>query len=380
METMQPTLKNGRNVWDRINMPESEFRDKIRRIRKEMKKEGIDVLLLYGNEDEYGGPCYITNFIVGIARGALAIVPKKGEVALIYQGPSRGIPFSKTTTWVDDVRTSGDASKECVKYLKDKDLIPSTIGVSGIKQYMQSHQFRFLFESLKPCKVVDCDPLLREMRMIKTERELDQIRRSSRMVRRAFDFISGLSISNLKENVLEAMVNRETRLEGSEDFRMLIAKPMEPDWAFRPSEEVPLLSGDRMILYVAVEFERYWAEAIRTFVVQDAAFFEVKPDAITGLYEQVMNRLMPGKAVSQFYKETAARIRKDKLDAIPRYGLGQGIGLSLEEFPLIAEREKEILAKGMCLTLRLAIKDAEAGSVMMGNTVSLSKNGPEVLT
>ncbi len=25
METMQPALKNGRNVWDRVNMPESEF-------------------------------------------------------------------------------------------------------------------------------------------------------------------------------------------------------------------------------------------------------------------------------------------------------------------------------------------------------------------
>ena len=162
METMQPTLKNGRNVWDRINMPASEFQERVRRIRKEMKKEGIDVLLLYSNADEYGDPCYITNFIVGIARGALAIVPKKGEVALIYQGPSRGVPFSKTTTWVDDVRTSGDVSKECVKYLKEKELVPSTIGITGMRQFMQSHQFRFLSESLNRCKIVDCDPLLRK--------------------------------------------------------------------------------------------------------------------------------------------------------------------------------------------------------------------------
>ena len=380
METMQPTLKNGRNVWDQINMPVSEFQERVRRIRKEMKKKGIDVLLVYGNADEYGDPCYLTNFIVGIARGALVAVPKKGEVTLIYQGPSRGIPFSKTTTWVGDVRTSGDVSKECVKYLKDNGLIPSTVGMAGFKQLMPSNQFRFLLESLNRCKRVDCDPLLRAMRMIKSERERDEIRRSSRILTGAFDFVSGLSLSNMKENVLEAMVNRETRLHGSEDFRMLIAKPMEPDWAFRPAEEFQLSSGDRVILYLAVEFERYWAEAIRTFVVQDASFLEVKPEAIMSLHEQVMNGLMPGKTVSQFYKETAGKIRKSKLDSIPRYGLGQGIGLGLEEFPLIAEREKEMLAKGMCLTLRLAIKDSEAGAVMIGNTVSLSKNGPEVLT
>ena len=380
MQTMQPTLKNGRNVWDQINMPDSEFQERVGKIRKEMKKEGIDVLLLYGNADEYGDPCYITNFIVGIARGALAIVPKKGEVALIYQGPSRGIPFSKTTTWVGDVRTSGDVSKECVKYLKEKGLVPSTIGITGMKQLMQSHQFRFLSESLNTCKIVDCNPLLRKMRMVKSDREFDQIRRSSRILTGAFDFISGLSLSNIKENLLEAKVNRETRLEGSEDFRMLIAKPMEPDWAFRPAEEAPFSSGDRVILYLAVEFERYWAEAIRTFVVQDASFLEVKPEAMMSLYEQVMNGLMPGKTVSQFCKETAGKIRKSNMDPILRYGLGHGIGLGLEEFPLIGEGEKEMLAKGMCLTLRLAVKDPEAGAVMIGNTVSLSKNGPEVLT
>ena len=92
-------------------------------------------------------------------------------------------------------------------------------------------------------------------------------------------------------------------------------------------------------------------------------------------------RANPDKlSVGTLGEGSAGQIRKSKLDSIPRYGLGEGIGLGLEEFPLIAEREKEMLAKGMCLTLRLAIKDPEAGAVMIGNTVYVSKNGPEVLT
>jgi len=31
--TMQPALKNGRNVWDRVNMPESEFEGRVERVR-----------------------------------------------------------------------------------------------------------------------------------------------------------------------------------------------------------------------------------------------------------------------------------------------------------------------------------------------------------
>ena len=55
METMQPTLKSGRNTWDRINMPVEEFRERVKKIRKGMRKEGIDLLLLYGSGfNEYG--------------------------------------------------------------------------------------------------------------------------------------------------------------------------------------------------------------------------------------------------------------------------------------------------------------------------------------
>ena len=62
------------------------------------------------------------------------------------------------------------------------------------------------------------------------------------------------------------------------------------------------------------------------------------------------------------------------------YGLGRGIGLSLNEWPLIDPGAKEELKEGMCLTLRLAVKDGTGGAVMIGNTLSLSKTGVEVLT
>ena len=108
--------------------------------------------------------------------------------------------------------------------------------------------------------------------------EILQIRRSSRIVARTFDFITNTSFVDLSENVLEAAARREARLEGAEDFRMMIAKPLEERWAFRPPEERPIRSGDRMIIYLAVEFERYWAEAVRTFTVKDSSFVETQPE------------------------------------------------------------------------------------------------------
>jgi Xaa-Pro dipeptidase len=87
-----------------------------------------------------------------------------------------------------------------------------------------------------------------------------------------------------------------------------------------------------------------------------------------------------GETISQFYKATVGKIKAAHVDAIHEYGLGQGIGLSLHEFPLLTEGETNPLREGMCLTLRLAIKNGRKGPMMIGNTIYLSKAGPEVLT
>ena len=381
METMQPTLKNGRNVWDQINMPKIEFKERVTKIRKVMEKEGMDVLFLYGNANEYGDPCYISNYFNGLStRGAMVALTKREEIALMFEGPSRDLPMTKRTTWIEEIKPCGDISKEGVNYLKQKNLIPSTIGFSGLRHFMPNYQLQFLSESLNRCNIVDADLLLRDMRMVKSERECDQIRRSSRILTRSLGFISDMSCQNMDEKELEAMVHRETRLEGAEDTRMLIAKPKEAKWAFRPPTEVQMAPGDTVIIYLALQFERYWSEGIRTFVANDSSLANVTLDRISALYEQVMDGLKTRRKVSHFYKETIRKIPKGNLCDVQQYGLGQGIGLSLREFPKITGETETFLKEGMCLTLRLAVEDNEMGTIMTGNTLHVSKDGPQVLT
>jgi len=381
METMQPTLKNGRNVWDRINMPETEFQERLKKVRKEMKREGIDILLLYGNGfNQYGNYCYLSHYIIRLPRGALVVVPQKGELALIFEGASRGIPSIKKMTWIEEIRACGDISKECVKYLEEKRLLPCTMGLIGLRSLMPYDQWQFLSESLNQCKMVDSEYLLREMRIVKSQREIDQIRRASRILTHAFDFITGAPFADMNERVLEARVCREVRLEGAEDFRMLIGKPGEERWALRPAEEEETSSGETVIIYLAVEFERYWAEAIRTFVLREASFVDETPERVKSLFGRIVAGMRPGKTASQFYKEVMAEIKKEGFEYITDYGLGQGIGLGPQEFPVVAKKDDTALKDGMVFTLRLLVKDKELGAVMIGNTLHLTKKEPEVLT
>jgi len=383
METLQPTLKRGRDVWDPIRMPESEFQKRVEKVKKEMQKRRINVLLLYGTgQNDYGHPCYISHYLTKMPQGAMAVITAKGDVALICEGFARDAALIRTTTWVKDIRSSEDLYQKCVEYLKEKKLLSSTIGFAGLRQLMPCRQFQALSEATRRCRVVDAEDLVKRMRMVKSERESDQIRRSAHIINQAFDLIShaSYSASGLNERILGAGVGRLAYLEGAEDVRMLIGKPMEANWSLRPPEDIQISDGDTVILHVTVEFERYWAEGTRTFIAKGSTLTRPGSADAEALYERMVKGLTAGKSVSSFYKETLGKIKRTKAVCLTEYGLGDGIGLSLQELPLLTGEDKTLLKEGMCLTLRLALKDPEMGALMIGNTLHLSKSGPELLT
>jgi Xaa-Pro aminopeptidase len=389
LETLQPILKRGRDVWDQVNMPKREFLERVERIREAMAKESIDVLLVYGaGVNDYGNQCYVSNFVTKLTAGALVILPRKGELTLFFEGSSRELKLGQRVTWVDDTRSSlagvfsstGSLAGDCLNYLKEQKLIPSKIGFVGLRALMSYGEFQRLTKGTKQCEVVDAGHIIRDMRMIKSERECDQIRRASRMVSNALGTIPGMILAKMDARSLEAKIDWAVRLQGAEDVRILLAKPRNADWALRPAGETPLSAGDTIIVYLAASFERYWAEGIKTFVAENGSFAKVDDEEANRLFQQITAVMKPGKPVAQFYQEAISEIERSGARYMPDYGLGNGIGLSLKEFPVISDREMSRLAEGSCFALRIAIRDEKLGAIMAGKIVHVSGDGPEVLT
>jgi Xaa-Pro aminopeptidase len=218
------------------------------------------------------------------------------------------------------------------------------------------------------------------MRMIKSQREVDQVRRSARIVTRAFEKVCQVTFSQISEKNIEAVMGREAYLEGAEDVRMLIARPGEANCALRPFEEFPVLAHEPIILCLAVEFERYWAQGIKTFLFEKDTFVESDRNFLKPLFNRIIESLASGKEISRYREETLAQAGSVQIDVLPEYGLGQGVGLSLREAPFLDESDTGRFQEGMCLALQLAARNKEGGFAVMGETVYLSGIGPDVLT
>ena len=381
METMQPALKNGRNVWDGINMPKEEFEMRMKLVRAAIAARGLDLLLVYTTGlTEYGDTAYLTNFIIRLPRGTLVAVPQKGEVVTFFEGASRGLPSLKLTLAVGELSAVGDMAKESAKYLKEKKLIPGAVGLAGLKRRMPYQQYRTLMAELDGCAVKDADDLLAGFRMIKSVPEIDQIRRASRIAGQLIVFLKETTFEKTGERAIEAALYREARFEQAEDFRMLIARPGQADWSFRPADSAPVAKGDNVVLYLAVEFERYWAEAIRTFTFRGASFVEETSERLLTGPRQLCTSLKPGVTISTFCREAAALMGRKGIEALGPCGLGNGIGLGLREAPLLTEENPGELKEGMVLSLRVASADSDKFCSMVGNTVLVGKEGGLVLT
>jgi Xaa-Pro dipeptidase len=392
LETLQPILKRGRDVWDQINMPKREFLQRVAKIRKAMAKEGIGVLLLYGSGvNDYGNQCYISNFVTKLTNGALVVIPRKGDLTLFFEGSSRELKLGQRLTWIDDMRSSlagifsstGSLAGDCVNYMEEHKLIPSKLGFAGLRELMSYRELQRLVDGVKGCEIVEAGHIIRDMRMVKSERECDQIRRASRLVSNALGALPGTVLARMDERSLEAKIDWMIRIQGAEEVRILLAKPQDPGWALRPAMQAPISAGEAVIVYVTASFERYWAEGIRTFIVEKKSFVKADDEKAQELYQQVAAAMEAGTSAAQFHKKALARIGRNGAPGgggLPVYDLANGIGLGLKEPPFVSGHEKVQLAEGMCLALRFAVQDQKLGAIMIGNTVCLSEEGVEVLT
>ncbi len=376
---MQPALKNGRNVWDPVNMPEREFEMRLERIRAQMKKKAIDLLILYGRGlTDYADPAYVSNFVIRLPRGTIALVPLEGAPVLFFEGASRGLPSLLATTCIKNLKAAGNVAKECVTYLKEKELIPSSVGLGRLSEQMPYQEFKVLKDALSGCNVLNASTLVPNLRMIKSERECDEIRRAGRIVRKCFDMAASLCSMGMTDQFLEAMLRKQARLDGAEDVRILFAIS-NAKAHLRPPENKPIGAGSVFTLYVAAAFERYWAEGIRTYAAGENSLSALASD-LPSAFARALQSVRCGIAVSEVNNTMKEAATQSGFDLLDTYALGNGIGLSLNELPLIAPKGRQRLTEGMCMAMRLPVRDKTFGSIMVGDTLIVTKRGIELVT
>lgn len=378
MDTLHTVLNRGCSIWERDALSESEFRRRLDKIKAGMKERGIDLLLVYGDSWRYGHLAFVSHFIPK-NRGALAAIPLAGEPALVVQEPSRNNPFSKTLTWIDEVRSVGQFAQGLGDALKARQLKPGRVGLVSVEQQLNIREWNGLLKTLEGAELSDLSDLLISLRLVKSAAEQALVKKSASILERALELFGRELRPGRKEHEIAAAAEREARRQGVEDFRLMLARSGEPDIGLRPPGASALDKGELLLVTAAASYQRYWTEIGRSFALgRPSPESSRSHDLAKGLFGKLKDSVKVGsspKAAADFLSEVPVAARNSLL----AYGLGNGIGLDMSEAPFLGREGSCKIEPGMALTLRLCFSGRDCGSALISQPFLMSENGLQPL-
>ena len=236
-------LKRGCSTWDPTQVPQTEFHSRLDAVRREMARQSLDALVIYGDNYSFADLCYLTNYFPKV-RGGIAVVPREGAISLLLNIGSRDVPFAKTLTWVEDVRASNQVGADGAKLLKEKGFEKAKIGLMDSGLGFPLPQLEDMKGALPNVNWQACDAMIVPQRLVKTARELGAMREAGHLLSDICDGAHAFIKQGRKEYEVIADIDRLARDKGAEDIRILAGdKRLNPPSFKQSATPQPSLGG-----------------------------------------------------------------------------------------------------------------------------------------
>ncbi len=375
-------LKRGCSTWDKQQMPQAEFESRLEGVRREMAQRDLDALVIYGDNYAFADLCYLTNYFPKV-RGGIGVVPLQGPISLLLNIGSRDVPFAKSLTWVEDVRASNQVGRDGAALLKEKGFAKAKVGLVDSGQGFPLPQLEEMKDALPEVEWQAGRSMLLPMRREKSARELAALRAAGRALKEICEDARAFVKQGRKEYEIIADIDRVARNKGVEDIRIMAGeKRLQP-----PSSKNGAGLGNHWAVYLAIQHERYWVEAGRTFILAPDAKLLSAYQRAQEVVDQMAAQLKPGNAVAAI-DECARKQLGEFYATAALYGLGNGIGLNQWEAPFLSDDEaREVgspsmtggaLSENMTAALRVTFA-TEGNLILFGDSFEIMASGARSL-
>lgn len=337
-----------------------------------MQSNNID--LIY--QDDPNSVAYFTNFQTNPHERIVAhIVSQKNHFLFV---PKLELEEAKKQSGLDNIYSYTDNEKPWLKIQERTEEIANKTSLVGIdEKTVTVDRYHSLQKYLAPKKFININSFLNEMRLIKTEDEIEKMLLAGKLADEALDIGRNLLVEGITEQEVAAKIDMEMKKRGVSEmsFSTLV---LFGDHAASPhgTPGSRQLKKNELVLFdLGVLIEGYASDVTRM-----VAFGDVNPKA-EHIYAIVL------KAKEKAQAAVKPGIKASELDRIARnviedagYGeyfthrLGHGIGKTAHEFPSINSSSETILREGMCFSIEPGIYIKDEIGVRFEDCVYVTKD------
>lgn len=371
-----------------VIFPAEEYRQRVSSLQAGMADEGFDALLLTTAADIFYVTGFLTRFWESPTRPWFVVVPADGTPIAVI--PAIGAELMGRT-WVQDTRTwdAPNPRDDGVSLLVDAlaEAVPGH-GRIGLPMGPETHlrmplaDHARVAKRLAPRAFADATGVVRRVREVKSEAEIDRIRAACTVADSAFARVHAFAgAGRTLAQVFRAF--QIALLEERADWVAYVAGAAGPQGyrdVISPADDRRLRPGDVLMLDTGAVRDGYFCDFDRNFAVGHASDAARRTHAtLHAATETTLRRLRPGMRASDVHRLLAEELRLG--GATPCAGrLGHGLGLSLTEWPSFTPQDDTPLREGMVLTLEPAAEVAPGHLLVHEENLVLRAEGPELLS
>jgi len=240
-----------------------------------------------------------------------------------------------------------------------------------------------LTEALDGVELAPRKDLVRKLRAIKDEDEIERIRRAAEVADAAFrSVVERLAPGQTEREVANAL-EHEMRKRGARKgaFDVIVAARERSSLPHAQATDAAIEPGDAVLIDWGAERDLYCSDCTRVV-------FLAPPDgrwsAIYGIVREAQQRALEAVRAGVPARDVDAAARGSIAEAGHGqhfgHGLGHGVGLRVHECPAIKAQSEDVLAEGMVVTIEPGVYLPGWGGVRIEDLVVVREDGAEVLS
>lgn len=283
----------------------------------------------------------------------------------IKDGPEFG-DSTAATTWDGLVLVLREAGLERCRVGFELELLPHPV-------------YQNLRRTFPELEVVDCSPLLRQVRMVKTSEEIRRIRVACEATERAIDAAIPRVRPGMTERDVAQLIAAEMVARRVEVLYVQVAAPAAAGLG-GPSDRV-IEKGDMVRADVAAVYMGYHSDLGRGFAVGSATpaqkeYYKIAREALrTGI--EAVRVHSPAEAVFSAAMSAWERLGHPE---VRRHHVGHGLGLQAHEGPMLRPGVTTPIEANMVLAVEVPCYIFQQGGFAPEDNLVASEQGLEVLT
>jgi Xaa-Pro aminopeptidase len=374
---------------------------KLERVRQALKAQDVDAIVVRAPDNIL----YLTNY--WCMKGYdIAIFPQEGPPILLVIEPQ--LKEAQRTSWTRDIRPfKGYDERDprpptarsldlCLQVLKEEKLT-GRVGIelaqmSQIADRMVGEPTVYTqgyFDAFKSVarEVVDCAGLLADVRMIKTEQEIERMRLANELAALGMEHARAYIRPGMKESEVGAMIEGHVHAVGvGYKGKVEMARAFTLVWSgpgiatFTATSHRPVVENEPTLVELWVVADGYWTDLTKNLCPGELTpKYVALLELLLKIFNEAVGYARDGADLPGLDKLIRRRIAEGGYAGQPSHPVCHGVGARAHEPPYAHQAGAGTMRKGMVLAIEPGIYWEGGGGLRLEDDFLITETGNEKL-